>query len=46
MIKKIIKNRHQIIEGVAMITTLYMVIAIHSFRKAYDARNTRTNWDY
>ena len=45
MIKKIINNRHQIIEGVAMVTTLYVVIAIHSFRKAYDARNTRVNWN-
>jgi len=45
MIKKIIKNRKQIIEGVAMVSTLYILVVIHSFRTAY-ARNTRTYRDY
>ena len=42
MIKKIIKNRHQIAEGVAMISALYVLIAIHSLRTTYYAKNTRT----
>ena len=46
MIKKIIKNRHKIAEGVAMVTALYVLIAVNSFRKTYDARNTRTNRYY
>ena len=46
MIKKIIKNRHQIIEGVAMVTTLYVLMTVHSFRTAYYARNTRAYRDY
>jgi len=42
MIKKIIKNRHQIIEGVAMVSALYVLVVVHSFRAAHHARNTRT----
>ena len=41
MIKKIIKNRRQIVEGVAMVSALYIVIAVHSFRLIY-AKDSRT----
>mgnify|MGYP003126603837 CR=1 FL=1 len=40
MIKKIIKNRRKIAENVAMITTLYAVIVIHSVRLMYSAKNS------
>ena len=46
MIKKIIKNRHQIVEGAAMVSALYVLMAVHSFRTAYYAKNTRTNRTY
>lgn len=46
MIEKIIKNRHQIVEGVAMVSALYVMIVIHSFRTAYYAKNTRTYRNY
>ena len=45
MIKKIIKNRHQIIEGVAMVSALYALVVIHSFRTTY-AKNTRAYRNY
>jgi len=46
MIKKIIKNRHQIIEGVAMVSALYVLMTVHSFRTAYHAKNTRNYRNY
>ena len=46
MIKKIIKNRHQIVEGVAMVSALYVLVAVHSFRAAYYAKNTRAYRNY
>ena len=45
MIKKIIKNRHQIVESVAMVSALYAIIVVHSLRLAY-AKNSRTYSDY
>ena len=46
MIEKIIKNRRQIVEGVAMVSTLYVMIAVHSLRTAYHAKNTRAYRNY
>ena len=46
MINKIIKNRHQIIEGAAMVSALYVLMAVHSLRMAYHAKNTRTHRTY
>ena len=46
MIKKIIKNRHQIVEGAAMVSALYVMIVVHSLRTAYYAKNTRTYRNY
>jgi len=41
MIRAIIKNRQQIIESVAMVSTLYALVIIHNLRLAY-ARDPRT----
>ena len=46
MIKKIINNRHQIIEGVTMVSALYVLLVVHSFRTAYYAKNTRAYRNY
>jgi hypothetical protein len=46
MIKKIIKNRHQIVEGVAMVSALYVLIVVHSLRTVYYAKDTRTYSSY
>jgi len=46
MIKKIIKNRNQIVEGVTMVSMLYVLIAVHSLRTVYHARNTRAYRHY
>jgi hypothetical protein len=46
MIKKIIKNRQLIVEGVAMVSALYVLVAVHSFRTIYYAKNTRPYRDY
>jgi hypothetical protein len=35
MIKKIIKNRRQIVEGVAMVSAVYVLIVINSVRMTY-----------
>lgn len=45
MIRKIIKNRQQIVEGVAMVATLYVLIVMHNLRLAY-AKDTRTYRNY
>jgi len=42
MIKKIIKDRRQILEGVIMVSALYIVIAVHSFRLIYE-KDSRTH---
>lgn len=46
MIRKIIKNRRQIVEGAAMVSALYMLIIVHNLRITYYARNTRAYRDY
>ena len=46
MIKKIIKNRREITEGIAMVSVLYIVIAFHSVRLMYNAKNTRAYGNY
>ena len=35
MIKKIIKNRRQIVEGIAMVSAVYVLIVINSARMVY-----------
>ena len=45
MIRKIIKNRQKIVEGVAMVSTLYALIVIHNLRLTY-AKNTRAYRSY
>ena len=46
MIKKIINNRYQIVEGVAMVSVLYALVIVHNFRTAYYAKNTRAYRNY
>ena len=46
MIKKIIKNRRQITEGIIMVSVVYAAIAISSMRSIYNAKNTRTYGNY
>jgi hypothetical protein len=46
MIRKIIKNRKQITEGIAMVSALYAVIAIHTVRTIINAKNTRAYSNY
>ena len=46
MIDKIIKNRQQIVEGIAMVSALYVLAAVHTFRTVYHAKNTRDYRNY
>ena len=46
MIKKIIKNRRQIAEGIAMVSAVYVLIAINSVRMAYGKNTTTFSGDY
>ena len=46
MIKKIVKNRREIVEGVAMVSVLYALVVVHSVRATLNAKNSRAYSNY